>query len=42
MTAKEFYQYYDRKNYEDIPLLTNDGYVIPSIGLREVKKRICK
>ena len=35
MTAKEFYQYYDRKNYEDIPLLTNDGYVIPSIGLRE-------
>ena len=32
MSAKEFYKYYDRKNYEDIPLLTNDGYVIPSIG----------
>jgi para-nitrobenzyl esterase len=35
MSAKEFYKYYDRKNYEDIPLLTNDGYVIPSIGLRD-------
>ena len=36
MTGKEFYKYYyDRKNYEDIPLLTNDGYVIPSIGLRD-------
>ena len=35
MSAKEFYKYYDRKNYEDIPLLTHDGYVIPSIGLRD-------
>ncbi|GIR74606.1 MAG: hypothetical protein CM15mP76_13330 [Prochlorococcus sp.] len=36
MSGKEFYDfYYERKNYEDIPLLTNDGYVIPSIGLRD-------
>ena len=39
MSAKEFYKYYDRKNYEDIPLLTNDGYVIPSIGLRDALQK---
>ena len=36
MSGREFYDfYYERKNYEEIPLLTNDEYVIPSIGLRE-------
>ena len=36
MSGKEFYSYYfDRENYEEIPLLTNDGFVIPKIGLRD-------
>ena len=35
MSGKEFYKYYsDRKSYEEIPLLTNDGIVIPKNGLR--------
>ena len=35
MSGKEFYKYYsDRKSYEEIPLLTNDGVVIPKVGLR--------
>ncbi len=35
-SGKEFYQYYeDRESYEEIPLLTNDGVVIPKIGLRK-------
>ena len=35
MSGKEFYKYYsDRKSYEEIPLLTNDGVVIPKNGLR--------
>ena len=36
MSGEEFYNYYyERKNYEEIPLLTNDEYVIPSNGLRD-------
>ena len=36
LSGKEFYQYYaDRKSYEELPLLTNDGIVIPSIGLKD-------
>ena len=36
LSGKEFYQYYaERKTYEELPLLTNDGLVIPKIGLRE-------
>lgn len=36
MSAEEFFSYYfDRKNFEEIPLLTNDDIVIPNIGLRE-------
>jgi para-nitrobenzyl esterase len=35
-SGKEFYQYYvERESYEELPLLTNDGVVIPRIGLRE-------
>tara|TARA_B100000886_G_scaffold327379_1_gene274765 strand:+ start:5347 stop:7251 length:1905 start_codon:yes stop_codon:yes gene_type:complete len=35
LSGKEFYEYYAyRKNYEEIPLLTNDGIVIPKVGLR--------
>ena len=35
LSASEFYEYYsDRKTYEEIPLLANDGIVIPEIGLR--------
>ncbi len=35
LSGKKFYEYYsDRKTYEVIPLLTNDGIVIPEIGLR--------
>ena len=34
LSGIDFYSYYkDRKNYEEIPLLTNDGIVIPEIGL---------
>jgi len=36
LTGKEFYQYYaERENFEELPLLTNDGIVIPKIGLKE-------
>ena len=36
LSGKEFYKYYENRNtYEEIPLLTNDGVVIPEIGLRE-------
>ena len=36
LSGKEFYQYYsERKTYEELPLLTNDGLVIPIIGLKE-------
>ena len=36
LSSKEFYNYYlDRKAYEEIPLLTNDGIIIPKVGLRE-------
>ena len=36
LSGKEFYKYYeDRKNFEEIPLLTNDGIIIPKIGLKE-------
>ena len=36
LSGKEFYKYYeDRKNYEEIPLLTNDGIIIPKIGLKK-------
>ena len=35
LTTDEFFQhYYDRETYEEIPLLTADGLVIPKIGLR--------
>tara|TARA_A100001011_G_C14262265_1_gene822999 strand:- start:53 stop:1840 length:1788 start_codon:yes stop_codon:yes gene_type:complete len=36
LSGKEFYQYYvNRKSYEELPLLTNDGLVIPRVGLKE-------
>ena len=36
LSGQEFYQYYaERENFEELPLLTNDGIVIPEIGLRE-------
>ena len=36
LSGKEFYQYYaERKTFEELPLLTNDGLVIPKIGLKE-------
>ncbi len=36
LSGKEFYQFYaDRKTYEELPLLTNDGLVIPKIGLKQ-------
>jgi len=36
LSGKDFYQYYkNRETFEEIPLLTNDGIVIPKIGLRE-------
>ena len=35
LSGKEFYQYYaNRESFEELPLLTNDGLVIPKIGLR--------
>lgn len=35
MSGKEFYQYYaKRESFEELPLLTNDGLVIPKIGLK--------
>ena len=36
LSGKEFYKYYEnRKNFEEIPLLTNDDIIIPKIGLKE-------
>tara|TARA_Y100000996_G_scaffold408773_1_gene388392 strand:+ start:619 stop:2415 length:1797 start_codon:yes stop_codon:yes gene_type:complete len=36
LSEEEFYGFYsERENYEEIPLLTDDGIVIPSIGLRK-------
>ena len=36
LSGKEFYQFYaERENFEELPLLTNDGIVIPKIGLKE-------
>lgn len=36
LSEEEFYGFYsERENYEEIPLLTDDGLVIPSIGLRK-------
>jgi para-nitrobenzyl esterase len=38
LTAKEFFSdYYDKSNLE-VPLLTNDGIVIPEVGLEDVLK----
>ena len=35
LSAEEFFKYYsNRKTYEEIPLLTSDGIVIPEIGLQ--------
>ena len=35
-SGKEFYQFYaERENFEELPLLTNDGIVISKIGLKE-------
>ena len=35
LSSKEFFQYYaNRESYEELPLLTSDGIVIPEIGLR--------
>ena len=36
LSGKDFYQYYaNRETFEELPLLTNDGLVIPKIGLRD-------
>tara|TARA_X000000368_G_scaffold344252_1_gene283019 strand:+ start:54453 stop:56243 length:1791 start_codon:yes stop_codon:yes gene_type:complete len=36
LTTDEFFRhYYERESYEEIPLLTSDGLVIPKIGLRD-------
>ncbi len=36
MSSDDFFGYYvDRKSYEEIPLLTADGIVIPQIGLKD-------
>jgi len=36
LSTEDFYKFYaDRMPYEEIPLLTSDGIVIPKIGLRE-------
>ncbi len=36
ISTENFFKYYsDRKSYQELPLLTADGVVIPSIGLRE-------
>ena len=36
LSGKDFYKYYfNRENYEEIPLLTNDGIVIPETGLKD-------
>ena len=37
LEAQEFFHYYaKRPSYEEIPLLTNDGIVIPDIGLEKL------
>lgn len=36
LSADDFFSFYaERPSYEEIPLLTNDGIVIPKIGLRD-------
>jgi para-nitrobenzyl esterase len=36
LSAEDFFSYYAKRNsYEEIPLLTADGIVIPSIGLKQ-------
>ena len=36
-SAEEFFQIYaERESYEEIPLLTADGVVIPKIGLKNL------
>tara|TARA_E500000081_G_C6121442_1_gene348184 strand:+ start:108 stop:1898 length:1791 start_codon:yes stop_codon:yes gene_type:complete len=36
LSGKEFYQFYaNRESFEELPLLTNDGLVIPQIGLKD-------
>ncbi len=36
LSGKDFYHFYtERKSYEELPLLTNDGEVIPKIGLKK-------
>ena len=36
MSAKDFFKIYaNRESYQELPLLTSDGIVIPSIGLRD-------
>ena len=36
LSTEEFFQHYaERKSYEEIPLLTADGIVIPMVGLKE-------
>lgn len=36
LTSEEFFKYYsERESYEELPLLTADGIVIPEIGLRK-------
>ncbi len=36
LSSKDFFKYYsDRQTYEELPLLTSDGIVIPKIGLKE-------
>ena len=35
LSAEDFFEIYsERESYEEIPLLTNDGIVIPKIGLK--------
>ena len=36
LSSEEFFKYYsERESYEELPLLTSDGIVIPEIGLRK-------
>ena len=40
LSTEEFFRhYYERESYEEIPLLTSDGLVIPEIGLRDALYR---
>ena len=32
ISAKDFLKYSERDSYDELPLLTNDGIVIPKIG----------